>query len=133
MLEEDKHLPIILRAKGTTLFMFHLRTLRFNDLPQCESPYYRKDPSLTKFRHKILNPMIQLGLSVNLKPEHIYNWDPRKVSLITSILARFIGHGLMSFHCRSMASLKTLLICLSISPGRRDGFYRRCRKLRHLR
>ena len=76
--------------------------------------------------------MIQLGLDVNLQAEHIYNWDPRKVSLITSIMAEFIRHGLMNFHCRSKASLPLRLICFTISPGRRDGFYRRWRKLRHL-
>ena len=78
-LEEDNHLPSLLRAKGTSICMLLFRTLRVNDLQQWESSFYRKDPSLTNSRHKILNTMIQLGLDVNLQVEHIYNWDPRKV------------------------------------------------------
>ena len=112
--------------------MLLLRTLRANDLPLWESPFHRKDTSLTNFRHKIVNPMIQLGHHVNLQAEHIYNWDPRKVSLITSILAEFIRHGLMNFHYRSKASLPLLLMCLTFSSGRRDDFWRRWRKLRHM-
>ena len=130
--EEEKHLPAIVQGKGTSIFMLLLGNLRANDLPQWQSPYYRIDPSLTNFRHKILNPMIQLGLDVKRQADHIFIWDPSKISLITSILAEFIRHGLMNFHCRSKASLPLRLICFSISPGRRDTSYRRWRKLRHL-
>ena len=77
--------------------------------------------SLLEFRHRILRPLIDPGLEVNLHIWDFYSWDPSIKSTYLNLLVELIRNGLSNFVTSCSVSMASMLIFGAFPEGRRSG------------
>ena len=93
----------IWQVGGKSVFGFLLQN-------RWEHEYTRDMNTLLEFRHRVLLPLIDRGLAVNLHIIDFYTWDPSTKSTYPNVFAELIRNGLSNFNTSSLVSLAPIFI-----------------------
>ena len=93
---------------GKSLFIY---------LTQSDSHIGPGQNSLLDYRYRVLNPLIYLGLDVNVHASDLYQWRPNDHSSLPLILGELVANGLMNFHSTTHLSTPLVLLMVAWANG----------------